>query len=456
MTLRDDVFNLLLKNERRTATEIIRDEILEKNHIYTTKDDKAAEMWIYENGIYVPQGRSFIKEYVRNILGEIYTTTLCNEIIYKIEADTFIKPEEFFINNNLNEIPVENGILNIFTKELNEFTPTKIFFTKIPVLYDKTKTCPNILKFLKDVLKDEEDIKVVLEIIGYCLLKEYKLEKAFMFLGNGRNGKSKTLTLLKLFLGMDNVCSIPLYQLRADNFSISELHNKLVNIAGDLSNTDLKDTGMIKSLTGRDPINAKRKFLSDVKFTNFAKMVFACNDLPRVYDTSIGFWERWVLLEFPYQFVKKKEYDLISNEKDKEFKKVDNPDIINSIISKDELSGLLNESLEALQRINEEKDFSYTKGSKEVKDFWVRKSDSFMAFCLDEICEDYDSKISKKEVRQKYSKYCKKHKVKSVSDISIKITLQELYGVIDEFIKTDPLTERQEWCWTGIKWKNEI
>ena len=57
--------------------------------------------------------------------------------------------------------------------------------------YDPTKKCPNILKHFNDILQDADDVKVMLELFGYLLLKEYRIEKAFMFVGFGRNGKSK-------------------------------------------------------------------------------------------------------------------------------------------------------------------------------------------------------------------------------------------------------------------------
>ena len=44
-------------------------------------------------------------------------------------------------------------------------------------------------------------------------------------------------------------------------------------------------------------------------FENYAKVIFACNELPKVYDLSDGFWSRWMLFEFPYKFVKESEYN---------------------------------------------------------------------------------------------------------------------------------------------------
>ena len=50
---------------------------------------------------------------------------MSHEVISKIEADTFIDPDEFFKNNYKDLVPVENGILNVLTRELNDFNPTK-------------------------------------------------------------------------------------------------------------------------------------------------------------------------------------------------------------------------------------------------------------------------------------------------------------------------------------------
>jgi len=429
--LRMEVISLLAqRGGRREATEQIVKYIEKKENIYSTRDDLKSEMWIYHEGIYIPQGKSYIQESCREILKENFTTQICNEVISKIEADTLIDIDKFFKTNYIDEIPVENGILNIRSKQISEFNPKKVFFNKLPIKYNPNAECPHITQFFKDVLKHEEDTEVMFELFGYCLLKEYKFEKAFMFVGNGRNGKSKTLSLLKRFVGAENCCSVPLSQINPTSTSVCELYGRLVNLAGDLSNTDLKDTGTIKQITGRDLINAKRKFLRDLIFVNYAKLVFACNDLPRVYDTSEGFWSRWLLLEFPYKFITKKEMRYLT-EKEKSICKIRDEDIIEKITTPEEMSGLLNKALKKLESLEMRHNFSYSKGTKEIKDMWVRQADSFMAFCLDHVKEDYNGKVTKKNMRRYFSKYCKKHQVKGASDRGIKATLENNYGVIE-------------------------
>ncbi len=451
-TLQPDVMTLLIKKEKGRATEAIVERILEHNHIYTTRDDEKAEMWLYREGIYVPQAKTYIKEFCRMVLLEAYTTQLGNGVIAKIETDTYIDQEKFFANENIGEIAVENGILNIFTKKLTAFTPTKIFFNKLPIKYDPNAQNTAITKHFKTVLKYEEDLPVIEELFGYLLLREYKIEKAFMFIGTGRNGKSKTLELMKRFLGIDNCASIPLQQLEEDNFAMGELFNKAANIAGDLDKKALKHTGAFKTLTGRDLISAARKFLTRVKFTNYAKLIFACNDLPISYDMSHAFFVRWIILEFPYTFVTQEEYSKIEDTQEKAKCKLQDPDIIEKISTPEELSGLLNVALNGLSRLLDNGDFSYSKNTEEVKKLWRRKSSSFQAFLMDCVEEDWESRLPKAELRQAYSIYCRKHKLTTESDKIIKIILETSIGATDG---RRSIEGEQTQIWVGIKLKEE-
>lgn len=444
--LRDSVFQALALRQRDKATELIVKHLERDNFIKTTKDDRASEMWIYREGIYVPQGRSYIKEFCRVILGSFYTVNLANEIISKIEADSFVEQNEFFKNEYPTEQPIQDGILDVLTGELYPFNPKKIFFNKLPLKYNPSAKCPKITEHFKTILRDESDVKVMFELFGYLLLKENRLEKAFMFIGNGRNGKSKTLELMKKFVGIENCSALTLKSMHEESFSLSELFGKMVNLAGDLSSSDLKETGVFKNLVGRDEIQAKRKYLRDLNFVNYAKMVFATNELPKIYDLSDGFWTKWILLEFPYKFVTQAEYDSLK-EQDKENKKIIDPDIIQHIASEEELSGLLNEALAGLKRIITQKSFSYSVGTEEVKDLWIRQSDSFTAFCMDFLEENPETKISKKELRRSFHHFCKQFRVKGASDKAIKITLENMFGVLES------QGTNYDRVWEGIKFK---
>lgn len=452
--VRNEFLSLIAGKEKRwgDATEVLVDWILRHNYIYTIRDDIKSEMWTYQDGIYVPQGKSVVKELLRNLLGSFYSQFIYGLVMNKLEPDTFINIDEFFLQKNIDEVPVLNGILNVYTRELKPFTPEKIFFNKLPVHYDKNATCPMINKFLSEVLPNPDDNITYFEVGGFCLVREYFSEKAVMMIGSGRNGKDKCLELLKRMLGVENCCSVPLGSLIPDSFIISEFFGKMVNIAGEVNNHDLKDTSMFKALTGRSLVSAPRKFLRPITFQNYAKFIFACNELPMVYDSSKGFWDRWVLLEFPFTFISEEEYN---NTKDRTNLRIKDPNIIDKISTPEELSGLLNNCLDGLDRLRKQKDFSFTKGSEYIKNLWIRKSNSFMAFCMDTIEEDYDGVISKKQLRKKYIDYCKLHKIVPKTDFVMKKTLQEMFGASEDKIQREMFNGNQEHVWTGVKWKGK-
>jgi putative DNA primase/helicase len=180
-------------------------------------------------------------------------------------------------------------------------------------------------------------------------------------------------------------------------------------------------------------------------------MIFACNELPTVYDNSVGFWDRWILIQFPYTFVTQKEYD---EAREKSNLKVRDEQIIEKIITDDELSGFLNKLLDNLDDLLKNRNFTYSNNADQVKTIWIRKSSSVTAFCMDKIIEDGLGIITKKEFRKRYLEYCKLHRIPTQTDKTIKDILQELYGVTDDrkvlFGSMD-----SEYVWIGISFKNK-
>ena len=444
--IKDSVITNLALKRGSEATEIITEYLKHNYKIYTTRDDEKSEMWIYSDGIYIPQGKTYIKELCRIILGKLISSELINKILLKIETATYIEQEKFFTNQNIELIALKNGILNIRTKELSPFDSKLIFFNKLPVTYDPTRTNKNIITFFNDILPDTKDITVLQEIFGYLLYRDYKYERAFMFLGSGRNGKGKTIELMKRFLGIENCANISLQAIEKDNFAMGELFNKMVNLSADLSKTALEETGNFKSLTGHDLISAPRKFLTRVNFVNYAKMIFCANELPVTRDTSNAFFLRWILIDFPFTFVPKQEFDQLTGQ-DLINKKIQDTEIIDKISSPSELSGLLNWALIGLDRLFANNGFSNSFTSEQVKNKWLRKSSSINAFIMDCVHIQYDGKVSKKEFRTEYNLYCKFHKLLPISDIEIKETLSTSIGVSE-----DRITQGDERinCWGGI------
>lgn len=421
-----DVYQLIISNDRHKATELIVKEFLDQNIIYTTRDDENTRCWIYREGIYVPQGKTFVKEFVRFVLGDIYTTQIFNQVMDKIEADTFIEEKILFEVRNPWLVCMNNGVYDLKNKNFMDYGPDYFFFNKIPVNYDIKAECPNIKKFFRSILDKDEEIMTIYELFGHCLLKDYKIEKMFLFTGSGRNGKGKTLELLKRFLGIENCQAISMQDLTNDPFIASELLHKLVNIGGDINNQKITDTAKLKTLRGRDNFSARRKGISPITFTNYAQLIFACNEVPPIDDDSDGFWSSWVYLEFNKKFRTQKEINNYSVDERSNYSIIDT-EIIDKISTEDELSGLFNISVKALHNLLKNKMYSDKKTMEEVQKKWNRSSNSFLAF-MEEKC-DYGKEVNgyvpKEELRKEYNFYCREHTLKPKSEKIIKDTLEK-------------------------------
>jgi putative DNA primase/helicase len=434
------------------AMEFISQLIIKNNSIYTIREDIKDEMWIYKEGIYIPNGMSYIREQISNILKERYTKRIADEILGKIQVKTYFDKDTFFGTIYKEEIPILDGILNVITRQISPFTPKKIFFSKINIHYNPEAKCPQIINHLKQVLKREDDYKVLFEAIGQLLYGEYFIPKATMFVGDKRNGKSITLRLIQTFIGKENCSAVPLYNLTEDSFSVIELFGKRANIVGDLDYGELKKTGLFKQTTGGDEIGVKRKFRSELKFTNNAKHFFSCNKLPNPYNFDDAVFDRWLIFEFPYKFYPQSELNsLTDEEKNSGNFRLADINHISKLIIQEELDGLFIEALNGLNRLLKQKEFSYSMGTQELKQFWIRKSNSFQAFCIDNIEEEFDSIIPKAELRRAFHYYCQKHKLIGSSDKAIHIILQERYGIEES---RTLIGNEQAYVWKGIKFKD--
>jgi P4 family phage/plasmid primase-like protien len=441
--------------KKSLITECLVNAVKEERKFYTTRDDISAEVWVYNEGIYIPHGRTFVKEFCRLVLGAGYILSIADRVIAKIETDTYIDQKTFFNNNIIEEVAVENGILNIFDRKLSPFTPNKIFFNKLPVTYDPSKDCPVIKQHFANVLQSIDDVKVMQEIFGYALYKEYKFEKAFLFIGSGRNAKSKSQELLKRFVGVENCSNVTLQQMETEPFVICELFGKMVNMSGDLPAKALETTGNFKSLTGRDEIMGQRKFRSPIGFVNYAKCLFSANEIPYTRDMTPAFLNRWIILEFPYTFLTEAEAKLESG-RDLKVKIADNS-IIDKITTPDEMSGLLNWALDGLNRLLTNKAFSYSKSMEETKNLWLRKSDSFSGFCLDKLVTEYGHRILKSELRHEYHKYCVDNGLRPVSDKKVGWVLTSLFGAYGEKVNewnANGINKDSVYYWNGIAYKS--
>jgi len=407
MTLR-----LITRESKRNLAWDIANDLIKEYRFITTND--TLETYVYEDGIYsTMDADSLILSKITECLEDRATTHVLKEVKNHIKGLTIVNREAF--NANLGEICVKNGILCLLTGKLEAHTPDKVFFSKIPLIYDPLAGCPTITKFMHEILP-EADYSNIIELFGYCLYRSYPIHKAFMFVGDGANGKSTLINLLKAFLGNNNCSSVSLQDFEKKQFALAALNNKLANLYSDLSHNSLYATGKFKMLTGEDTTTCERKFKDPFEMTNYAKLIFSCNRIPaNENDDTIAFWRRWIIINFPNQF--------LGNNADK--------NLMIKITAEPELSGLLNLAIAGLQELLVRGEFFNNKVADDVRERYIKLSDSVKAFGIDKIETDADAVIVKKELLAAYFQYCREQNVPAISEKTFFQRIYKYYNIVD-------------------------
>lgn len=191
-------------------------------------------------------------------------------------------------------------------KYLHEHSPKWFSLMCLPYDFDLTKTCPNWLKFLDQVLCDPEAIEAVQRWFGYLLLPDCKLNKMLFVIGPTRSGKGTMMRVMMNLFGRQSVASPTLTAL-ADQYSLHSLYGKTIAIIPDARLSRRADrevvTEKLLSLTSNDPQDIQRKYLNtlsgvemNLRFTLFS------NKLPDLDDSTGAMAGRGIYLLMPNSF----------------------------------------------------------------------------------------------------------------------------------------------------------
>jgi phage/plasmid primase, P4 family, C-terminal domain len=414
--------------EGRVIPKRVADDILGEFTIRTRGGDH--QIFFYDDGIYNPKGKELIRNEVEKRLGERSSEHIKNEVIGHIRDTTLTDPSEFNSQKNLTHL--ENGIFDLDQMKLREFDKDIISTTKLPVRYVEDADCPKFKEFLGQILT-LNDASLMQEVFGWCLIKDYRFQKAVMCVGSGANGKSTLLEVLKEFLGRDNIVSVPLQEL-SRRFTASQLFGKLANIYPDLPLGAFRQTGVFKTLTGGDQISAEVKYSPNfLNFVNYAKMIFSTNKIPETSDESDAFYRRWLLVNFPNVFE--------GDEAD--------TDLLEKITTAEELSGIFNWAIAGSRRLLKRGGFEYRETEK-VRDQYQRMASSLHAFVEDCIEVDAHGWITKEDFYNHYVDYCKSNNLPVTAKIVVGRELPEHVCVVGGRKRTE---RGRLSVWEGIKFK---
>lgn len=347
----------------------------------------------FYNDTYYSDNKDILASKMLQVLPELSSSQI-REVLENIRIKKSIENE--IVNSDY--INLRNGLYNIATNEFVPHTPHIFTLNQLQCIYDPDAFSQDVYDTMKSLACDNENIiTLLIQMLGYCLLGNCRFQKSFILLGNGRNGKSMFLEMIRNWLGDDNCSSLALEDL-SERFRTAELVGKMVNIGDDSGHNLLENTAIFKKLVTGDSITVERKNAQPFKYKNTAKLLFAANSLPPTTDKSEGFFRRCVIIPF----------NAVFRETDKNY----DENRLDKLITDDAKSYLFKLALLGLQSLLENKKFAIDDNTSKLTREYQISNDNVLQWR----CDTSEMKFT--NIRSAYTSYvvyCTSHKYKPLS-----------------------------------------
>ena len=376
-----------IKESDKPSHDIIARRLLQENEIRVFEDT----LYIYENGVYRRNEKSINRKII-----EIYpkaTTRMQKEVKSYLLT---MAPEVQLKYENL--INFKNGLYDLNNNALMPHSPYYFTINQINANRNWDPVRIGAVDRFLDKISCENigRKKAILQMIGYSMTSSVEMQKAFVLYGKtAGNGKSTLLEIIERLIGSENVSHVTLQDFVSNRFSVSEIKGKLVNIVSEMTKEFLKDSSVFKQIVTGDTINVEEKFKDRHTIKPYAKHIFTANELPKVADTSNGYFRRLFIIPFEAVFTETEKSNFNFNE----------------LVTQQALEYLAAISLKEYIKAIRKNKFSNEEESKNIIETYKMDSNTVIAYLYDKDrmrCLLRSGRVRKRnEVFADYINYCK-------------------------------------------------
>ncbi len=258
-----------------------------------------------------------IKE-IRKIKNSIAKNKIMRDVID-------VTKTKFVVNNNKNLdfvkrldtnsylIGFDNGVYDL---KDHSFRPGKqedmltmsVGYSYLP---EKSENYDSLLQFLEDIQPKKLERDYLLTYLSTALFGN-SLELFTILTGQGRNGKSKLIELLKMTFGnyygsvKSQLFTRPQPDASSPDPGLLNLQKKKLVISSEPEKNHKLNSGFIKFITGRDSTQLRACHQNEmIDFEPKFITLFVCNDIPETDDLDSAFSKRLRCINFPTEFCDK-------------------------------------------------------------------------------------------------------------------------------------------------------
>lgn len=340
-------------------------------------------------------------------------TAECKEFMFRLQRKNHMKSEDLR-DKQKGKINLLNGVLDIQTGELLNHDRGYGFNYCLPYGYDPDAKCPTFDRHLDDITCSRDELKNLLtEFMAYSLSQaKYTWAKILILLGHGNNGKSTFINLMKAMVDKSSYSTVALKHFNNPTY-LAQIENVLFNIRSE-SGTSMYDCEEFKEVTAGDSFTARRHYIQPYSVNDCrCKFIVACNQLPKTYDDSDGFFRRLMIIPFDASFNGPKE----------------DKNILDLMVK--ERSGILNRVIEGYKRLytlNENgQPIGFTKSevSRQKMLEYRREVIPEFNFIKEHLEYNDDSRANTRHIYKAYVDFCKDNNYKPKSNSSFFASLKK-------------------------------
>ena len=254
---------------------------------------------------------------------------ICKELKKRGSKDNIMREaKEIFYDKNFIEKVDSNSRLLCFNNGIIDFNnrcfragkpddylskTTNINYIKCDTARHK-KEIAEINDFMEKLFPEAELRNYIWKHLASTLIGENNDQTFNIYNGSGSNGKSKLVELMGLCLG-DYKATVPITLITAKRNSIGSTSSEIVQLKGaryavmqEPSKGDKINEGILKEITGGDPLQGRALFKDSITFIPQFKLVVCTNTLMDVGSNDEGTWRRICVCEFKSKFTPKENF----------------------------------------------------------------------------------------------------------------------------------------------------
>ena len=202
----------------------------------------------------------------------------------------------------------ESGTIDLRTSTLMEHDPLHFITGCAPTVYAPEAEAPRFLQFLHEIYSGQQDVVDFMQRwLGYCLTGSVINHNVVFHIGEGRNGKGTLMRVMRHVLGTSyygtsNEQLLSYAGKGASPELAGLLGKRMVTVSETDAQLEIKE-GILKSITGGDPINARDLYKSYMEFNPTHKLQIFTNNEPNIKTVDVAISERVILLRYQNEYL---------------------------------------------------------------------------------------------------------------------------------------------------------